>query len=83
MVAFKACVKLTHCRPACPYRAVDHNGLNTFFKVQAPIRSGGRLAPGRYQFPFLFVLPQGLPASFSFSKGSTRWVSSRGQKDHV
>jgi hypothetical protein len=45
-----------------------HNDRNFFFNNRFPVHhfQGGFLAAGQYSFPFSFVLPTGLPSSFSY-----------------
>lgn len=66
-----------HSGTGTPPGAVDHSGRHEFFRVQIPLGPAGRIPPGQYQFPFLFVLPTNLPASFYCSSGNKRWVGLR------
>jgi len=46
-------------------RRVDRFGKHVLFSVEVMLLAGGQLIPGQYTVPFTFVLPLGLPGSFS------------------
>ena len=48
-------------------RRVDRFGKHTLFKMEIMLLAGGQLVPGQYTVPFNYVLPHGLPGSFSLS----------------
>jgi hypothetical protein len=48
-------------------RRVDRYGKHTLFKTEFMLLAGGQLVPGQYTVPFNFLLPLGLPGSFSLT----------------
>lgn len=46
-------------------RRVDRFGKHVLFNIEVMLLAGGQLVPGQYTVPFTFILPLGLPGSFS------------------
>ena len=46
-------------------RRVDRFGKHVLFSIEVMLLAGGQLVPGQYTVPFTFVLPLGIPGSFS------------------